>query len=324
MASTSTRLAWVGLFVLVGVALVGATIVWFGRYNPLAHSSQAEVVFAGNANGIGVGAPVVFGGIPVGDVSAVTVEYDPQRHQTYVPVKLQLETGKVLLPQGGTWTDPNIRQLVAQGLRARLTSVSLISGQTQIYLSFDPASTATLHPRIARWPEIPVDGSVSGPLAQELSELPMRKLAINAILAVQSVRRLSDSLSATLPAFIASATRSSDKMGQTLDLTRAAVRQLQAQLTVTLGGIDRLTGSAQQQLNSSGSQLHSLLQSSSQTVSDAHEVLGNLKAMTGKDAPDRVNLDEALSNMSAASAALRGFAYDVEENPTLLLTGRRP
>lgn len=320
----STRLVWVGLFVLVGTALAVATIVWFGKYNPLDHALDAEVVFEGSASGIGVGAPVTFGGVPVGEVSAVAVEYDPQSHETYVPVRLKLETGKILLPQADPWIKPRIGQLVTQGLRAQLMPMSLISGQTEIDLAFDPSDPATVHPRIARWPEIPVEGPVSGPLAQQLSGLPLRTLTLQATLALQSIRRLSDSLSAQLPALIDSATQSSAKLGQTLDAATLAIRQLQAQTAVTLGGIDSLTADARQQLDSSGPQLRLLLESSNQTVSDAHEVLGNLAALTGQNAPARVNLEETLSNLADASDALRGFSYDIEENPRLLLTGRRP
>lgn len=320
----STRLALVGLFVLVGAALAAATIVWFGKINPLAHPHEAEVVFEGSVSGIGVGAPVTFGGVPVGEVSAVAVEYDPKRHETYLPVTLQLETGKVVLPQGDAWVKSTIRRLVAQGLRAQLMPMSLISGQSEIDLAFDPSSAATFHPRITQWPEIPVDGPVSGPLAQQLSELPLRALTLNATLAMQSIRRLANSLSGTLPALIVSATRSSTQMGQTLDAARAAIRQLQGQTTVTLAGIDQLTAAGQQQLNGRGAELSALLKSSNQTVSQAHTVMANLAAITDPGAPDRVNLEESLSDLSAASAALRGFSYDIEANPRLLLTGRRP
>jgi len=37
-----------------------------------------------------------------------------------------------------------------------------------------------------------------------------------------------------------------------------------------------------------------------------------------------VNLEAALRDLAASAASLRGFSNDVEHNPQLLLTGRRP
>ena len=94
-------------------------------------------------------------------------------------------------------------------------------------------------------------------------------------------------------------------------------------MDATLAGIDRLTGTADRQLNGRGADLHALLVSSNQAISNARGVLANVQGMTDERSPDRANLEAALNDLSAASASLRGFASDIEQNPRLLLTGRR-
>ena len=53
-------------------------------------------------------------------------------------------------------------------------------------------------------------------------------------------------------------------------------------------------------------------------------MLNDLKSLTSSRGESRVNLDSTLRDLAAAAAALRGFSNDVEHNPQLLLTGRRP
>jgi paraquat-inducible protein B len=59
-------------------------------------------------------------------------------------------------------------------------------------------------------------------------------------------------------------------------------------------------------------------------VQQARETLNDLRSLTSSRGETRANLDATLRDLAAAAASLRGFANDVEHNPQLLLTGRRP
>jgi paraquat-inducible protein B len=98
---------------------------------------------------------------------------------------------------------------------------------------------------------------------------------------------------------------------------------MQARIDVTLAGVDRLSATADRQLNGRGADLHTLLVSSDRTMSQARTVLANLEQMTDDRATTRQNLEASLNDLSAASASLRSLAEDLEQNPRLLLTGRR-
>lgn len=111
--------------------------------------------------------------------------------------------------------------------------------------------------------------------------------------------------------------------GQAFDAARLSLIQLQRRTTVTLNGIDRLTSTGQSQLEARGADLHSLLVSSNQSVLEARDALGSLASLTDMKSPARMNLEDALRDLSDASASLRGFSADIQQNPRLLLTGRR-
>lgn len=319
----SARLAAIGLFVLAGVALAFATVIVFGRLDLFGEKRDAEIVFDSSVSGLGVGSPVTFRGVRVGAVTSVEIAFDPRTHEAHIPVKIRLEDSKVVLPRGYVGGRAPVSEWVAAGLRAEVVPVSLIADQSKIDLDFDPSVPASLHPALVDLPEIPVAGGAGGEVAQQLSRLPLKEVTDNAILTLKSVRTLADSVAKSLPGVLDSTRTSSEKAGRALDSARTAIEQLQSRMNTTLTGIDRLTTSADQQLNGRGADLHELLVTSNQAISNARDVLSNLKGMTDVRSPDRANLESALSDLSDASAALRGFANDVERNPKLLLTGRR-
>ncbi|MGA7540642.1 MAG: MlaD family protein [Steroidobacteraceae bacterium] len=320
---TRTRLAALGLFVLCGAALVVFTIISFGAMDPFRHHTGAEIVFAGPVSGLAVGAPVTFRGVPVGHVTAIGVDYDPKTRRAYIPVRIEIQSDTVEFSGNLREARPSIATWVGEGLRARLMPVSLISGETEVDLDFHSSDPPRFHPDIANLPEVPVAGPTNGSLAQQLSELPLRQVATNANLALKSLRRLTNSLDRSLPPLLESATRSSTQAGQAFDAARVSLIQLQRRTDATLSGIDRLTATGQSELEGRGAALQALLVSSNQAVLEARDALGNAKSLTDPQSPARMDLEEALRNLSDASASLRGFATDIEQNPRLLLTGRR-
>lgn len=319
----NARLAAVGLFVLIGVVLAFTTALLFGRLDLFGETRVAEIVFDGSVSGLGVGSPVTFRGVRVGAVSSVAIAFDPNTYEAHIPVTIRLAESKLLLPKGASGRTPSISQWVAEGLRAEVVPVSLIADESEIDLDFDRSVPAKLHPDLVDVPEIPVDGASQGQVAQELSRLPLKTIADNAILALQSVRRVTDTMDKSLPQLLTSTMSTSVKAGQALDAARTAIEDLQIRMDTTLAGLNRLSGSADRQVNERGADLHALLVSSNQAISNARDVLSNLQGITDDRSPDRANLEAALSDLSSASAALRGFAIDIEQNPRLLLTGRR-
>jgi paraquat-inducible protein B len=213
--------------------------------------------------------------------------------------------------------------MVSAGLRAELVPVSLISNQSEVELEFDTSVPARLHAGVAALPEIPTSGSGSPDMARQLSEIPIEDLAKSAALMMRSVQAAADTLSKGLLPVLKSTERTSVKAGESLDAAQAAIKQMQARMDATLAGIDRLTSNADRQMTGRGADLHALLVSSDQAITDARDVLNNLKSLTNDNAPARTNLEVTLNNLSGASEALRGFAMDLEQDPKLVVTGRR-
>jgi paraquat-inducible protein B len=312
----------VGAFVVGGIALSLAAIVLFGKFDLFNPSIKAAIVFKDSINGLSVGAPVTFRGVRVGAVQSISIQFDAKSNSAYIPVTVTLEPGRALIARRGENVD--LTDLIARGLRAELNVQSFVTGQSEIDLDFDPSSPAVLHEDVTKLPEIPTRQSTFQKATEQLSQLPLRELAENTTATLKTLRELSERLDRDLPSLVGSLKSTLDRTGDTVETAGGAIKELQGRLDTALIAITRVANTGDKQLDQRGAELHTLLTSSNQTISQMHGLLGDLKGMTSDRAADRVNLDATLRDLAAAAASLRGFANDVEHNPQLLLTGRKP
>ncbi len=314
----------IGAFVLGGAVLGLGAIVLFGKLHVFSPTLLAAIVFQDSISGLTVGAPVTFRGVRVGAVDSIAVEFDPKTQTAYIPVTIQLESKRVILTNENKGDAVDLSQLIAQGLRAELNTQSFVTGQSEINLDFDTASVAVLHADITPLPEIPTRQSTIQRVKEQLSQLPLRELADNANATLQSLRALSEKLDRSLPPLIDSLKATSDRSAGVVGIASQALSELQGRLGGTLGDISRMANAGNLVLTQRGAELHTVLVSSNQTVVQARDLLADLKSLTSERGADRANIDSALRDLATAAAALRGLARDVEHNPQLLLTGRRP
>ena len=316
--------AWVGAFVLGGIALGLAAIVLFGNLSLFHPSMTAAVVFQNSIAGLSVGAPVTFRGVRVGAVESIGIEFDPKTQIAYIPVTVRLTPAP---PPGGKRREDeprSIGDLLKRGLRAELVVQSFVTGQSQIDLDFDPTSPAVTHPDITSLPEIPVRQSTLQRATEQLSQLPLHELSDNTVATLNSLRSLTERLNSDLPPLVDSLKATSDKTGQTAATANQAIKALQGQLATTLDAITRAADAGTQQLQQRGGDLHQFLTRSDETMARIHDLVAQVKTLTSERSASRQNIDSALRDLAAAAASLRGFASDVEHDPQLLLTGRKP
>jgi paraquat-inducible protein B len=322
--TAASRQTAVGAFVLGGAALALAAVLLFGKLHIFSPVKHAAVVFQDSIAGLSVGSPVTFRGVRVGAVDSIAIQFDPKTHVAYIPVVIQLEAGRVRVSAEGDSEPVDLAKMIARGLRAELNTQSFVTGQSEIDLDFDPASAAVLHPDITDLTEIPTRQSAIQRVKEQLSQLPLRELADNATATLQSLRGLSEKLNQGLPPLVDSLKATSDRSDAAVAAIASSIQDLQARLDTTLTGIDKLAASGDRQLNQRGADLHTLLIASAQTAARATETLTALRGLVSDRGAARANIEAALRDLAAATASLRGFAGDIEHNPQLLLTGRKP
>lgn len=174
--------------------------------------------FTESLRGLTLGAPVELHGFPVGEVVGIEMDYDEKTRTYRFPVELALYPDQLARhlhhdDMHVAHTEAPIRQkfdaLIARGLRAQLSTGSLLTGQLFVALDFfhDATKASVNWEKVP--PELPTIPSSLASLqhtlshfAQRLDKLPVEELIVD-------VRRTLGSLQAML--------RSTDALAQQLD-----------------------------------------------------------------------------------------------------------
>lgn len=348
------RAAWrVGLFALAGLALsVLAVVAVGGRW--FADTETAVMRFDGSVFGLQVGAPVVFRGVRVGQVSAFGLApAGPNGVAIPVTATFQRAMLRDLITPTPASSAPVLVLLVQRGLVARLALQSLLTGQ--LYVDLDlapdpphpPAAVLPVLPAglagLAGLPVIPtaptrfdtlqaqLDGLDLGQIGRDLAALaqsarlllagpePARALARSAD-AAQAIERLASRIERDLV-----------PLGQdarsTLAETRRAVQQL-GQGALQVGSAASQIGSSaaavQAQAGALAAAATPLLADLRRTADALTLAVGTLRQAAADDSTLRLGADRALQDVSRAARSLRELTDTLERQPDLLLRGRAP
>jgi len=164
----------------------------------------------GSAQGLSAGASVRMQGIYVGDVTDVHMEYDAKTRQLNIPVTLELEPQRVRIVNSdlhATGFDARayaaFDAFVARGLRARLASGNMLTGQKIVSLDFLPnlpkaaLITGGLYPEIPAAESSDVD-TVLQSADDLLKSLKVASQSLNGLITSPALKRSLVSLDTTL------------------------------------------------------------------------------------------------------------------------------
>jgi paraquat-inducible protein B len=304
----------IGAFVVAGLALLAAAIVFVAGNDLFKRKERAVMYFRGSIYGLQVGAPVVFRGVRVGSVASIEVVYDRANDRFVIPVVAELERDAVSGidgPRGTTASStpkrgdaPALEALVQRGLRAQLQMQSLLTGL--LYVDIDLPSQRTVGPAPPR------DGQENPLVGSSAIEIPTTDTAVQALksqLEGVDLRRLLDDVSA-----IAASVRALVS-GPEL---RTALDDLQA----ITGSVKRLATRLEQRIDPLAAAANSALartDRAAQRVGDAATEVGDAaKSLTRSAdsvgqavAPDSLlvrKVQDAAAEVASAAAALRGAA----------------
>jgi paraquat-inducible protein B len=317
----AARPAVVGAFVLGGLALAVAAILFFGGTRLFAPTTRAVVFFEGSVAGLDIGAPVTFRGVRVGSVQHVALHLSVDG-RARIPVTVELLPGQVLLEGEEVRRGTGLERFVAAGLRAQLVMQSFVTGQLRIDLDFRPGTPATtVAADTSGLPQIPALPSDFERLRATLSEVPVQDLAQTAQRVLHSVERLAGKLEAELGPLLDSTRHGVDAATRTLETTEQAVVRLQVDVSRTVLELDGLVAGARQQVDNRGTEVARVLGSVDRLARRAEALLASVDGLAAPRSPFRGDLEAAARDLAAGAASLRGFARAVERDPSALLRG---
>jgi len=217
-----------------------------------------RLFFPGPLRGVDVGTPVELQGRPIGQVSAVQLEYDPGVDAIRIPVTIEVAPHRINVegaPLGSSLrdlaeaTNQLFADLVAKGLRAQLASANLLTGQRVIELDFIPDAPPAQFVRSKPYPELPtVEGSSieqitrsTNKLMDELAALPFDKLVgqirsmighVDSLVGNPDTKRSMHNLDLTLANAERLTRVANAQVGPLLERLDAAADQLKSTLTI--------------------------------------------------------------------------------------------
>lgn len=313
MAKQSFKTA-VGAFVIGGLALLVAGIILLGGGRMFSDDIEYVLYFDGSVSGLNIGAPVVFRGVPMGQVTRISLEANPRDASVTIPVYIRLDENSIVRAGvTGELTDnfrqEILRRLIQRGLRARLQLQSLITGQYRVELDFLPNTPANFRsPMPDR--EIPTLPSPIDTLQRTVASLPLEEMA-------RTTAGILEKLNAAL---------SGDALERGLKAFATAFEEAQA-LLAGMQESQKTLAQALEKLNAAAtSAQHDLpqaLQSTRDAMNNVSSVSLATKAVVERNAPLTQELRRLIQESAAAVRSLRAFMDVLERNPEALLRGKQ-
>lgn len=321
----------IGLFVLGGLALTILAVLALGGTDWFHRRTLVVSYFPGSVQGLSVGAPVEFRGVPVGKVSQIKLEVDLENLSAVIPVIMEID------PQSWRYIGAPGRRLdvqaaVLKGLRAQLAQQSFVTGQVLVELDLRPDTPARLFKRNDQGlPEIPSIKSEIETLKETLTALPLEAIAVSLQRVVTELDKLlgAPELPGILKNLEATATSANSLMSGLKDDRVKLVEQLRATLAEfdkAASGLQGVSLDAQKTLRTvdqvTATDLRKALRSAEATLQQTERTFAATADMLAPDSADRVQISRILDNVLYAMQSLRRLADELERKPNSVIFGR--
>ena len=119
---------------------------------------QFVMYFSGSVRGLNPGAPLEFRGIRIGQVLDIRMEFDAENTSFRIPVLVEIEPDRIIHRNSQSALSPEqtLAELVDKGLRGRLQTGSLLTGQLFIEFNMYPDTPVNLlADNSTPYPELP-------------------------------------------------------------------------------------------------------------------------------------------------------------------------
>jgi len=304
----------VGAFVLAATALGVAAAIYLGTNQVFQRKVRFAVVFQQDLAGLDNDAPVKFRGVPVGRVASIHLSIGSPKEPLkaiYMPVVIELHESRIR--EMGETTDLGnpevVKELVRNGLRARLALESYLSQRRYVDLDIIPgAPAATPPPFPLPYPVIPVYVEPGlAALQADITKALAKLMALDLDGLVHDVRRAAKAFEHTASTI--------DRAGETLPRTMQAMDQ-------ALAAIRDAARALETQVPGVAGDARAALQRLTTAMEQMDRTVQEVKVGMAPGAPVPAKLERALDEAAAAARALRLLAESLERDPAQIVRGR--
>lgn len=322
--SKSANKTLIGAFVVGAAALLLIAIAVFGSGKLFSSTFHCVMFFDSSVSGLSVGSPVMFRGVPVGRVTEIRLSGDMKRMLFRTPVFVELDQARsnpAFNPEDQDMSSLEyLSKLIEHGLRARLTTQSLLTGQLMIEIDF--FSRQELTQKITEvqlydhLPEIPTIPSKLDNIWQKFNALPIEQVSQNILDITDSLKHLvQETDTAAIVNSLNQLVGQFQTITQSVDKTLASIQGLS-------GSYAQLAVNTDKRISSTLSEAAKTLSTINGTVHKAEQVITSTQGIVGKNSVTMLQFNQTLREISDAARAIRVLANTLERTPEVLLRGK--
>lgn len=315
----------------IGLFLVGALVLTVAGVAALASTTFFEKrstfvsLFEESVNGLDRGAPVKFQGVPVGTVTEILIRIDERDKTFEVPVQYEIDLTR-LTTQTGAFVQLDqpavLQRQIADGLRAQLQMESMVTGQLYIELTYRPDAPPETEPGSTAFLEIPTTPSLLAALGTGAGSLMADVLRV-----LFQVNEMLEEVD--MPGINASVVASAQAVERLMESPEilAAIRQVPAmteQFNQSMLEVQRLAERAGAAIDPLQLQLEGTSAEMTATLQALRSSLDGMDGLLSTDSELGYGLQEALTSLREAADALSVLAASLEQNPDMLIRGKKP
>jgi paraquat-inducible protein B len=325
----------VGIFALVATFLGMGTIIFVASGKLFRAEETILVYFGESVNGLSIGSPVKFKGVPIGEVKDIRMSYNQIQDPgtAYIPVFINLNLSKMgrksdFIPTMSVFDPQFFEDEIRSGLRAKLNLLSFITGQLYVELDYfdEPNTHYVLRQLEPEYKEIPS-------LPSDMEELGATAFDILAQFHTVDIKQMNDRILSLLERLdIIAAKFDIDGLNSavvdTADSVQTTLEALDLQGTMpeirtTIASLNALVTRLDAAIDPAVENYHETLDSISDTLDRGNRVLANVEIATSADSTLRREFLDTLEALQDASQAAEELLYYLERNPKAVISGRK-
>lgn len=319
----------IGIFVLGAIILSIAALFFFGRGGLFSQRESYLLYFDRSVKGLSVGAPVMFRGVRIGQVTDISVHVNPDNYTFRIPVTISIEPERIEEADNNgisaieRLVRPDaLRMLIAKGLRAQLQLQSLVTGQLFVQLDMYPGTTVVLSNGATPLPEIPTIPSELEQLTRSIENIPIDEVIGKLMSTLDGIEELVHSPDLANTLF---------KMNQGMSEIRAAVKHFDAgvatslqNLDATLAALQSLSSELQTTTGPLATDMRQTLTATTASMEQTGRALAAFEQTLQANTRLGHDFQTTLEEIRKAARGFRLLSDEIERHPEILLRGKNP
>lgn len=256
--------------------------------------------FTGSVRGLRPGAPVEFRGIKIGEVVDIRLEFDSDETSFRIPVVVEIEPDRIIDRNlaGVVSPEQTLTQLVDKGLRARLQTGSLITGQLFVELNlYEDAPLNLIADSNVPYPELPTVAGTFEAMTESLQAFVSKLETLDVEAMGKSVEGILDG---------------------TDDLINKGEREKTVtDLQASMRSLKHILGKVEE------ADLEETVNAANLTLQNLHKTLAMVEQTLQPNAPLQYNVIKVMDELEETARAIRALVESLERQPQSLIFGRK-